>query len=51
VPFREADAEQSRLFIEAARKLGADEEQSAADDVMRRLAEKKPAPRKHPEHK
>jgi hypothetical protein len=32
------DKEQSRLFIETAREIGADEESSAADQVLGRLA-------------
>ena len=40
------DKEQSRLFIEKAREIEADEERSAADDLMGRLAKMKPEPRK-----
>ncbi len=36
------DPKQSRLFIEKAREVGADEKKSAADKLMGRLAEKKP---------
>ena len=39
------DPEQSRLFIEKAREIGADEEHSAADKLMERLA-KTPKSRK-----
>src|SRR6185312_11590465 len=40
------DAEQSRLFIEKAREIGADEEKSRADELIGRLAKKPPEP--HP---
>jgi hypothetical protein len=36
--FTRDDKEQSRLFIEKAREIGADEEHSAADKLMERLA-------------
>jgi hypothetical protein len=39
------DPDQSRLFIEKARELGADEEKSRADDLIGRLAKKPPEPR------
>jgi hypothetical protein len=39
------DKEQSKLFIEKAREIGADEEHSAADKLMERLA-KTPKSRK-----
>ena len=39
------DRDQSKAFIEKAREIGADEEHSAADELMKRLAEKKPEPR------
>jgi hypothetical protein len=42
------DAEQSRLFIEKAREIGADEEKSQADDLISQLAKKPPSPRKIP---
>ena len=38
------DKEQSRLFIEKARELGADDERSAADEILGRLARQAPAP-------
>jgi hypothetical protein len=38
--------EQSRLFIEKAREIGADEEKSAADGLMGRLAKALPEPRR-----
>lgn len=40
------DKEQSNLFIETAREIGADEKYSAADKLIGRLADMKPAPRK-----
>jgi hypothetical protein len=40
------DKEQSKLFIEKAREIGADEKRSAADKLMGRLAKMKPEPRK-----
>ena len=40
------DAEQSKLFLEKAREIGADEKHSAADKLMGRLAKMKPEPRK-----
>jgi hypothetical protein len=40
------DKEQSRRFVETAREIGADEEASAADQVLGRLAKQQPEPRK-----
>ena len=40
------DQEQSKAFIDKAREIEADEERSAADELMKRLASKKPEPRK-----
>lgn len=40
------DPEQSKLFIEKAREIKADEKKSAADKLLGRLAEKKPEPHK-----
>jgi hypothetical protein len=40
------DEEQSQLFIKKAREIGADEEQSRADELIGRLAKKPPEPRK-----
>jgi hypothetical protein len=40
------DKEQSKLFIEKAREIEADEERSAADKLIGRLAKMKPEPRK-----
>jgi hypothetical protein len=40
------DKEQSRLFIEMARETGADEDSSAADQVLGRLAKQQPELRK-----
>jgi hypothetical protein len=42
------DPKQSRAFIEKAREIEADEEHSAADKLMERLAKTKPEPRKSP---
>ena len=42
---RPDDKEQSRLFIEKARELGADEDQSAADELIGQLAKRPPEPR------
>jgi len=39
------DPEQSREFIKKAREIGADEEKSAADELLERLAKMPPAPR------
>jgi hypothetical protein len=42
------DAEQSKLFLEKAREIGADEAQAtAADKLMERLAKTPPEPRKN----
>jgi hypothetical protein len=40
------DTEQSKAFIEKAREIEADEEHSAADKLMERLAKKPPNPHK-----
>jgi hypothetical protein len=42
------DKEQSQLFIKKAREIGADEEQSEADQLLGRLAKMKPKPRNKP---
>jgi hypothetical protein len=39
------DKEQSKLFIETAREIGADEENSAADELIGRLAKMPSQPR------
>ncbi len=39
------DKEQSKLFIEKAREIEADEDHSAADRLMERMAKTKPEPR------
>ena len=44
-PTRRDDPAQSRLFIEKAREIGADEEESAADELLGRLHKKPPEPR------
>ena len=38
------DKEQSKLFIQKAREIGADEEKSRADELIGRLAKKPPDP-------
>ena len=38
------DPEQSKLFIEKAREIGADEEKSAPDELIGRLAKMPPQP-------
>ena len=43
---RRDDEEQSRLFIKKAREIGANEENSRADELIGRLAKKPPEPRK-----
>jgi hypothetical protein len=40
------DPEQSRLFIEKAREIGADEKKSRADELIGLLAKKPPEPKK-----
>jgi hypothetical protein len=40
------DKEQSKLFIEKAREVGADEEKSAADELIGHLAKKPPEQQK-----
>jgi hypothetical protein len=42
---RADDKEQSKLFIEKAREIEADEEHSASDKLIERLAKTKPEPR------
>jgi hypothetical protein len=39
------DKEQSRLFIKKAREIGADEQRSAADELLGKLAKTPPEPR------
>ena len=39
------DPEQSRLFVEKAREIGADEEKSKSDELIGQLAKKPPEPR------
>jgi hypothetical protein len=41
---RPDDKEQSKRFIEKAREIGADEEKSAADELIGRLAKTPPEP-------
>jgi hypothetical protein len=45
------DKAQSKRFIQTAREVEADEESSAADAVMGRLAKQAPEPRKPPGQK
>jgi hypothetical protein len=40
-----ADKEQSRLFIEKAREIGADNDHSAADELLVHLAKRPPQPK------
>jgi hypothetical protein len=47
-PSRRDDPEQSRLFIEKAREIGADKKRSGADRLIGHLAKKPPEPRKNP---
>jgi hypothetical protein len=42
---RPDDKEQSKLFIDKAREIGADEDKSASDELMSRLAKTPPEPR------
>jgi hypothetical protein len=48
---RHDDKEQSKLFIEKAREIGTDEEKSAADALLGRLAKMPPEPRTKPQPK
>jgi hypothetical protein len=43
------DPEQSRLFVKKAREIGADEDRSAADDLLGVLHKKPPQPHPKPE--
>jgi hypothetical protein len=45
-PPRRDNPEQSKLFIEKAREIEADQKNSAADKLMGRLVKMKPEPRK-----
>ena len=40
------DPGQSRLFIEKAREIGADERRSSADELLGRLAKQPPEPKR-----
>jgi hypothetical protein len=42
------DPEQSKLFIKKAREIGADEEKSAAGELIGKLAKMPPKPHKKP---
>lgn len=44
--FKPDDNQQSRLFIEKARDIGADEQRSESDELIGQLAKKPPEPRK-----
>jgi len=45
------DKKQSRLFIDKAREIEANEKSSASDQLLGRLAKMKPAPRAKPKSK
>jgi hypothetical protein len=45
-PTKPDNAEQSKAFMEKAKEIEADENRSAADKLMERLAKTKPEPRK-----
>lgn len=47
-PARQDDATQSRAFIEKAREIEADDDKSAADTLMGKLAHMPPAPKPKP---
>jgi hypothetical protein len=42
------DPDQSRLFIQKAREVGADEKRSSADELLGKLAKMPPEPRTNP---
>jgi len=42
------DENQSRLFIEKARELGADDDSTRSDELMKRLAKTPPEPKAKP---
>ena len=42
---RPDDSEQSKLFIEKAREIGADENKSAADELLGQMAKISPRPK------
>jgi hypothetical protein len=44
-PANTDDPEQSKVFIEKAREIGADERHSVADKLMERLAKTPPQPK------
>lgn len=44
------DKEQSKLFIKKAREVEADEKGSAADELLARLAKRRPKPRAKKDH-
>jgi hypothetical protein len=45
------DTEQSRRFIEAARKLGCDEDPAHFDEILKKVARHKPPPNAPPKSK
>jgi hypothetical protein len=45
IPANPDDEDQSKRFVEKARELGADKEESAADSVLGRLAKMPPDPK------
>jgi hypothetical protein len=45
-PAKADDKEQSKLFMEKAREIGADEDRSAADELLGHLHTKPPEPRR-----
>jgi hypothetical protein len=46
----ERESTQIERFKEAARKLGANEDEAAFDEALRRIARQKPKPEKESEH-
>jgi len=46
LPVKEDDPEQSALFMQKAREIGADEKRSAADMLMGQMAKTPPQPKK-----
>jgi hypothetical protein len=44
---RHDDPAQSKAFIEKAREIGADEDKSAADELLAHLAKKPPDPKRN----
>ena len=44
--YKPNDKEQSKAFIKKAREIGADEDKSESDELMKQLAQKRPQPRR-----